>query len=809
MAARRGVEDPAAEPGVHGRPRRRAACAAAAAFLCAAALVLQDSGRPPAGTAGGRRQVALGASQTLWSQAKHGPNARDSMEVAYHEDVRSLRARMHPFGRSKLEQGYREALGRLTHRLAEQHSQAQQQAEADSFAKLRQLASAKEQRHRVDAGRLSHEYRQLLGGLRAALHDRASAPGRSDTEDEPARSILREARQQMLVQGPPGQKGSFDIPGVDPHAIGEAEQTVEALKQQLAGMQSQVSRNTWEQGERAMNTLRQELARVTFRPQHKFRTFSTQALAEIDHGPEYDLSRGAGRGDPVFKNVFRQHHDLVSVVRDALAHDMQTDSWLGGGRDDANNTSSNLTIGIVDMVRGEVARVATENASSAFNGSTILNKTDVVQSILDRIHEETNASRHPGNVLDVVEHKPQALDDPKRQFEWIFGRPYAGRGRQHSVAALIFGRHADQNSTAASHAEQRESAVKAMQYTIGAMKDVRFSKKDVRVSAHDIDWVFGRTKRDFVAARAPPPGNASADLSTLERLIDAARNITGLLNESQSMVDIAKASIMHSFVPDRELDVKHAQHSMMTIFHPSKTTRITVQVRKGKANVVQDTAEDEDEERGQRDSQTSASADEDAGSQLSTNTPGSSYGLAHTLSDGSKSMSLNGGHLSRAQLADAQDSGENEEEDAEGSEDDSDLSEDKAKAATEDTAIDGWAGLQSFGEWLLVCLSLILLIMLCAVLGFICFGCLWGWREFKRQDRWDMLFAKANGGGAGGKGASRGGGGGGQGGASSGGGGGGGGSGSRRGNGGGNGRSSGGTGGAGGINKRNDTQMSR
>jgi hypothetical protein len=49
-----------------------------------------------------------------------------------------------------------------------------------------------------------------------------------------------------------------------------------------------------------------------------------------------------------------------------------------------------------------------------------------------------------------------------------------------------------------------------------------------------------------------------------------------------------------------------------------------------------------------------------------------------------------------------------------------------AEAQKEDKAIDGWRGLQSFGQWLLIplALSLVLLIMCCTVLGFICFGCL-------------------------------------------------------------------------------------
>ncbi|KAJ1490012.1 hypothetical protein T484DRAFT_1935965 [Baffinella frigidus] len=44
-----------------------------------------------------------------------------------------------------------------------------------------------------------------------------------------------------------------------------------------------------------------------------------------------------------------------------------------------------------------------------------------------------------------------------------------------------------------------------------------------------------------------------------------------------------------------------------------------------------------------------------------------------------------------------------------------------------------------FGKWLLMVLSMVVSVMLCALLGFMCFGCLWWWRELKRQDRWETL----------------------------------------------------------------------
>ena len=64
---------------------------------------------------------------------------------------------------------------------------------------------------------------------------------------------------------------------------------------------------------------------------------------------------------------------------------------------------------------------------------------------------------------------------------------------------------------------------------------MNLSDENVRISAHDIDWVFGRTKRDFITDKGPAPANATADANALKLLIDAARNITGLLNVIQSM----------------------------------------------------------------------------------------------------------------------------------------------------------------------------------------------------------------------------------------------------------------------------------
>jgi len=51
----------------------------------------------------------------------------------------------------------------------------------------------------------------------------------------------------------------------------------------------------------------------------------------------------------------------------------------------------------------------------------------------------------------------------------------------------------------------------------------------------------------------------------------------------------------------------------------------------------------------------------------------------------------------------------------------------------------GWLGLQTFGKWLLMVLALVLCVMTFLIFGFMCFGCLWAWREFRRQDRWEKF----------------------------------------------------------------------
>ena len=42
-------------------------------------------------------------------RARHAEHARLGLETAFREDARALRARLHPFGRSRLELGYRGA----------------------------------------------------------------------------------------------------------------------------------------------------------------------------------------------------------------------------------------------------------------------------------------------------------------------------------------------------------------------------------------------------------------------------------------------------------------------------------------------------------------------------------------------------------------------------------------------------------------------------------------------------------------------------------------------------------------------------
>ena len=334
----------------------------------------------------------------------------------------------------------------------------------------------------------------------------------------------------------------------------------------------------------------------------------------------------------------------------------------------------------------------------------------------------------------------------------MFGRPYAGRGRQRAVTAFIFGRqNAAANGTTPTAAQQRKATIAQMERVTADMKRMNLSDENVRISAHDIDWVFGRTKRDFITDKGPAPANATADANALKLLIDAARNITGLLNESRSMIEMAKESIMHTFVPDPQYDVKHAQQSVMSAFHPLKPTRITIQVsKKGKARILDNSGDDsagyEEEERGQR-----KTGDTMTPTRLRTRfSAGSKWAqLSQSFADDTRSTGLSGGHLltghpkhAPSKLA-LSDKGRGE------------LDEDSSKTAdttanggqqtkTEVPAASGWRGLQNFGQWLLIALSLILLIMSCTVLGFICFGCLWAWREFKRQDRWDILFSRSS-----------------------------------------------------------------
>jgi len=832
---------------------RRTACVAAVAVLCAAVFAVCLS-------SGASRALGSGAALSLRDRqrlelllqdgghrAQHIEHARSSLEVAYHEDVRSLRARIHPFGRSRFERGYRDTLNDLNSRLARQHALLERQGAASDIAQLRRLAADKRtSRTSVDTSKvqLDREYRYVMGGLGGSLKDRLTEHDYLGMEGALLRSLRSHgARQEMLVQGPPGQ--IFVDLGVESATMGAARQAILALHKQLAyARHNGVSKTMQEKGRLAMQALSQQLQcthmfqrqLIGRLQQQTMGSLKPQALAEdsklsVALGSMHTLaadhsSRAKAASDQFakgFREAIRPQHDIISVVSSALMHD--EDERAKGTAPNSNATGTNQTrIGIEEIVRDAVSDFAGQNGSLRVNGSALLNRTEIVNAIMARIDEETNETIHPSNVVDLVHttHRFEVAADPKREFAWIFGRPYAGRGRQHGVAASIFGRRAGENFSATNDTEQRESTTHVMEQTAGALKNMSFAKANLRVSVHDIDWVFGKTMRDYLADKSPAPANGTADAETLKLLIDAARNITGLLNESHRMVDIAKESIMHSFVPDRQIDVDHAQHSMMSVFHPPKTTRITIQVDKGKAKVVDDTAEDEVEERGQRD----VAGSNNSASGHSMTTMSKSAKLAHSFADGTKSTSLNGGHMRHiarlkrrhTQLADGgqEEGGENlSEEKDKGEKESSEESElgsggEDAAAKKEENAIDGWSGLQSFGQWLLIALSLILVIMTMAVCGFICFGCLWAWRECKRQDRWDILFNKVHGaqagpskpkppgtGGGGGAGSRGGGGGGGL-------------PPGREGaGGGGKGGEGGGKGGGGGINKRSDTQMAR
>ena len=57
----------------------------------------------------GQLEQLLGGADGGGSRARHAEHARLGLETAFREDARALRARLHPFGRSRLELGYRGA----------------------------------------------------------------------------------------------------------------------------------------------------------------------------------------------------------------------------------------------------------------------------------------------------------------------------------------------------------------------------------------------------------------------------------------------------------------------------------------------------------------------------------------------------------------------------------------------------------------------------------------------------------------------------------------------------------------------------
>ena len=54
----------------------------------------------------GQLEQLLGGADGGGSRARHAEHARLGLETAFREDARALRARLHPFGRSRLELGY-------------------------------------------------------------------------------------------------------------------------------------------------------------------------------------------------------------------------------------------------------------------------------------------------------------------------------------------------------------------------------------------------------------------------------------------------------------------------------------------------------------------------------------------------------------------------------------------------------------------------------------------------------------------------------------------------------------------------------
>ena len=56
----------------------------------------------------GQLEQLLGGADGGGSRARHAEHARLGLETGFREDARALQARLHPFGGSRLELGYRD-----------------------------------------------------------------------------------------------------------------------------------------------------------------------------------------------------------------------------------------------------------------------------------------------------------------------------------------------------------------------------------------------------------------------------------------------------------------------------------------------------------------------------------------------------------------------------------------------------------------------------------------------------------------------------------------------------------------------------
>ena len=737
--------------------RHRRACCAVGAVLVVVACVAwlrntPAARRTAAGGLGalmlreGRRQsleqlLTGGAAGGGWLQAR-GAARRD-----WPGKVRALQASAWMHSRPRLEHRYRATLSDL-----ERAARMRRASRLRIHARERALGA-------------DSMYAETMARLPGALKDHLAEQAYREIEMSLVqRAQAAEPGHILRVRGLPEQAAQLSAM-ITPAALGVAQQTIAALHRELASADaSGVSPEVQEQGRRALRALGRQLQRTDPYALHQFANVYSVRQSMMQ-APRHLTGPGSA-GDAVaavFENGLRPsghfedmvqpfrdfgggRHELFGAVQQRAAQNGANLKSTGRGNEFVRNMTDGNVLSILQNV---FANFLSQNQSRTFNNSQVLNGTEVVRDIASRIKEESELRN---GVLDPVPGRLRPVADPSRAFEWMFGRPYAGRGRQRAVTSFIFGRqNAAANGTTPTAAQQRKATIAQMERVTADMKRMNLSDENVRISAHDIDWVFGRTKRDFITDKGPAPANATADANALKLLIDAARNITGLLNESRSMIEMAKESIMHTFVPDPQYDVKHAQQSVMSAFHPLKPTQITIQVsKKGKARILDNSGDDsagyEEEERGQR-----KTGDSLTPTQLRTGfSAGSKWAqLSQSFADDTRSTGLSGGHLltshpkhAPSKLALSDEGGGELDEDSSKTADTTANGGQQTK--TEVPAASGWRGLQNFGQWLLIALSLILLIMSCTVLGFICFGCLWAWREFKRQDRWDILFSRSS-----------------------------------------------------------------